>query len=788
MVPSGRTITQGVENSTGTLATETPGRNASNWSITNDAVRFTPAVSSPSCTGTPITYTYTVNPTPIATATPSSQTVCSGTAIAPIALTSTVVGTTYAWTRDNTVAVTGIAASGTGNSIAGTLTNTTALPVTVTFTIIPTANGCAGPAITATVLVNPIPNAIATPAAQTICNGVAITPIVLTSGTPGTTFTWTRNNTTSTTAPGGIPASGSGNTITGFMINTTFAPITVTFTITPTFAGCVGTPVTATVTIQPTPTAAATPATQVSCSGAPIATINLTGLVAGTVYNWTRDNVVAATGIAASGTGNISGTLTTTVNTPVVVTFTITPSINGCNGPSIIAIDTIYPTPSVNQPVNQVVCNGGATSAVTFTGTVAGTTFNWTNTTPSIGLAATGTGNIPLFTAVNTTNAPVTATITVTPVVTSTGCAGVARTFTITVNPTATVGVVPNQTLCTGSSTAAINFTSTVAGTTFSWTNNTPSIGLASSGTGNIPSFTAINITPTAVTATITVTPNTAAGCIGVATTVTITVNGNSVAPTGATSSVVANCGPTSTTLTVVGGALGTGASWRWYSASCGGTLVGTGASITIPVNTTTTYFVRAEGTCNTTGCGTSVTVTINTIPTISIAAAPFTALTPLLRTNLTATVNPTAVGNVVEWFKDNGPLPIATGLTLTNINVDQLGSYRARVTTAQGCTATSNTIEIRDSATGQLFVYPNPNNGKFQIRYYLPENSISVVRKVAIFDSKGALVYNQRLSVQTRWGSVNINILGVAQGSYFIKILDVNDQPVVGARVQVLR
>ena len=788
VVPSGRTITQGVENSTGTLATETPGRNASNWSITNDAVRFTPAVSSPSCTGTPITYTYTVNPTPIATATPSSQTVCSGTAIAPIALTSTVVGTTYAWTRDNTVAVTGIAASGTGNSIAGTLTNTTALPVTVTFTIIPTANGCAGPAITATVLVNPIPNAIATPAAQTICNGVAITPIVLTSGTPGTTFTWTRNNTTSTTAPGGIPASGSGNTITGFMINTTFAPITVTFTITPTFAGCVGTPVTATVTIQPTPTAAATPATQVSCSGAPIATINLTGLVAGTVYNWTRDNVVAATGIAASGTGNISGTLTTTVNTPVVVTFTITPSINGCNGPSIIAIDTIYPTPSVNQPVNQVVCNGGATSAVTFTGTVAGTTFNWTNTTPSIGLAATGTGNIPVFTAVNTTNAPVTATITVTPVVTSTGCVGVAKTFTITVNPTATVGVVPNQTLCTGSSTAAINFTSTVAGTTFSWTNNTPSIGLASSGTGNIPSFTAINITPTAVTATITVTPNTAAGCIGVATTVTITVNGNSVAPTGATSSVVANCGPTSTTLTVVGGALGTGASWRWYSASCGGTLVGTGASITIPVNTTTTYFVRAEGTCNTTGCGTSVTVTINTIPTISIAAAPFTALTPLLRTNLTATVNPTAVGNVVEWFKDNGPLPIATGLTLTNINVDQLGSYRARVTTAQGCTATSNTIEIRDSATGQLFVYQNPNNGKFQIRYYLPENSISVVRKVAIFDSKGALVYNQRLSVQTRWGSVNINILGVAQGSYFIKILDVNDQPVVGARVQVLR
>jgi hypothetical protein len=158
------------------------------------------------------------------------------------------------------------------------------------------------------------------------------------------------------------------------------------------------------------------------------------------------------------------------------------------------------------------------------------------------------------------------------------------------------------------------------------------------------------------------------------------------------------------------------------------------------------------------------------------------------LRTNLTATVSPTAVGNVVEWFKDNGPLPIATGLSITNIGVDQVGSYRARVTTAQGCTATSNTVAIRDSATGQLFVYPNPNNGKFQIRYYLPENSISVVRKVGIFDSEGRLVYNERISVQTRWGSMNINLLGAAQGSYFIKILDVNDQPVVGARVQILR
>ncbi|MBK7374101.1 MAG: HYR domain-containing protein [Chitinophagaceae bacterium] len=60
--------------------------------------------------------------------------------------------------RDNTVDVTGIAASGTGD-ISGTLTNTTAAPVTVTFTITPSyTNGdvtCTGTPITATVTVNP---------------------------------------------------------------------------------------------------------------------------------------------------------------------------------------------------------------------------------------------------------------------------------------------------------------------------------------------------------------------------------------------------------------------------------------------------------------------------------------------------------------------------------------------------------------------------------------------------------------------------------------------------------
>jgi gliding motility-associated-like protein len=62
-----------------------------------------------------------------------------------------------------------------------------------------------------------------------------------------------------------------------------------------------------------------------------------------------------------------------------------------------------------------------------------------------------------------------------------------------------------NQTIPNGSPTAPVNFPA--AGCTYKWTNNTPGIGLAASGAGNIASFTAVNTTSSPVTATITATP-----------------------------------------------------------------------------------------------------------------------------------------------------------------------------------------------------------------------------------------------------------------------------------------
>mgnify|MGYP001065359900 CR=1 FL=1 len=100
-------------------------------------------------------------------------------------------------------------------------------------------------------------------------------------------------------------------------------------------------------------------------------------------------------------------------------------------------------------------------------------------------------------------------------------------------------------------------------------------------------------------------------GCQYVSPGIILPAKSQSVAPTGAKASISSVCPGKQITLTVQGGSLGSGASWNWYSGSCGGTLVGTGASITVAPTSNTTYFVRAEGDCNITTCA-QVTVTIS--------------------------------------------------------------------------------------------------------------------------------------------------------------------------------
>jgi hypothetical protein len=284
----------------------------------------------------------------------------------------------------------------------------------------------------------------------------------------------------------------------------------------------------------------------------------------------------------------------------------------GCTGTPNTFNITVNPTPTVNSITNQTVCNGAPTTAVTFSGAVSGTVYNWANNTPSIGLAASGTGPIPSFNGTNAGTAPVTATITVTPSYTNNGttCTGTPATFTITVNPTATVNAVTNQTLCNTQSTTAINFSSPATGGTiiYNWTNSAPSIGLAATGSGNIASFVATNTGTTPVVATITVTPSYTNGttCAGTPITFTITVNPPTAVTCPGNISTNATVGVCSKVVTYV--TTSTGTVTYSFSGATTGTGSGDGSGSTFNVGVTTVT-VTATGTCGTSSCTFTITV-----------------------------------------------------------------------------------------------------------------------------------------------------------------------------------
>lgn len=93
-------------------------------------------------------------------------------------------------------------------------------------------------------------------------------------------------------------------------------------------------------------------------------------------------------------------------------------------------------------------------------------------------------------------------------------------------------------------------------------------------------------------------------------------VNLRSTAATGI-SSTTPVCPNTNVVLTATGGSLGTGANWYWYANDPNSAPVHVGNPYTPSVGTTTTYYVKASGTCNETA-SISTTVTVIAPPTIT--------------------------------------------------------------------------------------------------------------------------------------------------------------------------
>ncbi len=598
-------------------------------------------------------------------------------------------------------------------------------------------------------VVNPLPT-LSGPAS--VCVGKTI------NWTPAVGGTWTSSDPTKAS-------------ITDAGLVTGIAVGTVTFTFKETATGCSST--SSSVTIYPIPDVAANPVSQTICSGS-ASSIALSSSVAGASFNWT----VVQSGVsgASSGSGaTIAQTLTATGNAPGTATYSITPIANGCDGSPISVVITVTPIPTVTDPSDLVVCNTANTSAINFTGAVAGTVFNWTNNKPSIGLAASGTGNIAAFAATNSGLLPVTATITVTPVFTNSGttCTGTAQTFDITVNPTGQVDKPADVIVCNGSGTPAITFTTTNSGgtTTYSWTNDNSSIGLPILGTGNIASFIASNNGIAPKVSNLVVTPHFTNGgvtCDGPTQTFTITVNPTPIATATPASQII--CSADITNIALTASVVGTTFSWTVADLPVGsitGAAAGNGNSIaqtlvnTTPNPATLTYTItpRVNG-CD--GAPIQVVITVNPKPVLSSSLTP-----PQICSNTLFSYLPTSAtaGTTFSWTRaailgitpnsglgTNNPNETLVNLSSATINVTYVYTL-----TANGCTNVQNVIVpvLPDLTLSSLPSTTTCSNSLFT---YIPTSLLPVS-----FDWSRAAVANISNAAASGTGTINETLINTS-------------------------
>ena len=268
-----------------------------------------------SCTGTPETFTLTVNPQDDPSFNYAQTSWC--TTEAP--MTPTITGT-------GSGTFTATPAGLSLNASTGEITPATSTPgvYDVTYT---TSGACPNTQTTAVnVATTPSVNPVAD---QTICDGDNFTLIDFT-GAAGSTFNWTNDNTNI-----GLAASGTGD-ISAFSGTASSVQEVAIITVTPTAGSCTGTPETFTLTVNPKDDPSFNYAQTSWCTSAAAMAVNINGTSGGTFTS-------TPAGLSINAT---SGEITPATSAPG--TYSVTYNLTGvCPADSTVSI-TINETPMVD--------------------------------------------------------------------------------------------------------------------------------------------------------------------------------------------------------------------------------------------------------------------------------------------------------------------------------------------------------------------------------------------------------------------------------------------------------
>ncbi|WP_062052657.1 PKD-like domain-containing protein [Aquimarina longa] len=652
------------------------------------------------CSGTPYTYTVTINPEPFVAKSPI-DTVCSAIALNhDLSSDINILGTTFSWVASDNPNVTGeTTTTTTTTTITDVLTNTSGSIQTVIYTITPKSpDGCFGDPYKYTVTINPEPFVAKSPT-DTVCSAIALNHDLSSDvNISGTTFSWlTVDNpnvigeTTTTTTT---------TTITDVLTNTSGSIQTVMYTITPKSPdGCSGDPYTYTVTINPEPFVATAPTTTICSSIALNHDLSSDVNISGSTFSWVaidNPNVTGET-TTTTTTTTITDVLTNTSGSIQTVMYTITPkSPDGCFGTPYTYTVTINPEPFVAKSPIDTVCSAIALNHdLSSDVNVSGTTFSWlASDNPDVTGETTTTTTTTTITDVltNTSGSIQTVIYTITPK-SPDGCFGTPYTYTVTINPEPFVATIPTDTVC---SAIALNHDLSgdvnVSGSTFSWLagDNPNVIGETTTTTTTITITDVLTNTSGSIQTVIyTITPKSPDGCFGDPYTYTVTINPEpfvATIPTDTVCSAIALNHDLSSDVNV------SGTTFSWLAGDNPNVIGET--TTTTTTTTITDVLTNTSGSIQTVmytitpkspdGCfGTPYTYTVTINPEPFVATAPTTTIcsSSALNHDLSSDVN--ILGSTFSWLAGDNPNVIGetttttTTTTITDVLTNTSGSIQ---------------------------------------------------------------------------------------------------------------
>ena len=180
--------------------------------------------------------------------------------------------------------------------------------------------------------------------------------------------------------------------------------------------------------------------------------------------------------------------------------------------------------------------------------------------------------------------------------------------------------------------------------------------------------------------------------------------------------------------------------------------------------------------------CGSTTTaaarLNVNQLPVVTISSTTL-MLVPGRIATITGSSSPAAVA---PWsWTLNGSTITGAITNVVTASVDQQGTYQATVTDINGCTNSSNKVVIGSEPSDRLWIIPNPNGGKFDVRLYY--NGVqSERRKVRIWNAIGQLVAQKEFDLDSNtpnYLSMSFDLPILAAGTYAVEVVDKNGKKI---------